>query len=108
MILHAALLIIQTLLVVSYNIPQLRFSRASVIYFTVLPIVDLFVQLLICYICWTVGASPHLQNFDCIIIEDNHGRLLVRYTLKEHVPETMGESYYANRRQSAETESLEE
>jgi hypothetical protein len=55
-----------------------------------------------------VGASPHLQNFDCIIIEDNHGRLLVRYTLKEHVPETMGESYYANRRQSAETESLEE
>lgn len=72
-----------------------------------LPIVDLFVQLMICFICWTVGSQPHLKNFDCVIYEDDQGRFLVRYTLKEGVPETMGESYYANRR-SADSESLEE
>jgi len=73
----------------------------------VLPIIDLFVQLMICYICWTVGSQPHLKIYDCVIYQDDQGRFLVRYTLKEGVPETIGESYYANRR-SADSESLEE
>ena len=55
-----------------------------------LPLIDIFLQLLICYICWTVGASEHLKRFDCLLIDDGHGNYILKYRLKSNVPASVG------------------
>ena len=56
MILHCCLLVIQTAESLATTIPYDFSARAYLIIYTALPIVDLIVQVMICYICWTVGA----------------------------------------------------
>ena len=46
----------------------------------------MIVQLLICYICYTLGASDQLTRFDCFLIEDGQGNFIVKYKLKEGIP----------------------
>lgn len=77
-------------------IPYSKFPKGYLIIYTVLPIVDVVVQFLICYICWTVGASDHFKRFDCILIEDGQGGYIVKYKLKEGVPTALGEAYAAS------------
>ena len=48
----------------------------------VLPITDLTIQLFICYICVTLGASEFLNRFDCYLIENGHGGYELRFVLK--------------------------
>ena len=60
-----------------------------------IPVVDMIVQLLICYICFTLGASDQLTRFDCFLIEDAQGNFIVKYKLKEGVPQAIGEAYVA-------------
>ncbi len=79
---------------------------ASVIYVS-LPVIDIIVQLLICYICWTVGSSEQLKRFDCILIEDGQGGFLIKYKLKQDVPETIGEAYAATIEMNEEDESMD-
>ncbi len=65
MILHSLLLTLQSLVTVVYAllpyIPVL-FGRAALINIVVTA-VDLIVQLLICYICLTMGSQPQLRKF---------------------------------------------
>jgi hypothetical protein len=56
----------------------------------------MIVQLLICYICYTLGASDQLKRFDCFLIEDGRGNFIVKYKLKEGIPQTIGEAYVAD------------
>jgi len=53
------------------------------------------VQLLICYICASLGTSDQLNRFDCFIVPDGQGGYLIRYRLKQGVPETVGVPYCA-------------
>lgn len=43
---------------------------------------DLFVQLMICYICWTQGSSEKLRNFECTISVDNFGYSVLSFKRK--------------------------
>ena len=56
----------------------------------------MIVQLLICYICFTLGASDELTRFDCFLIEDSQGNFIVKYKLKEGIPQAIGEAYVAD------------
>lgn len=62
----------------------------------VIPFVDLIVQLLICYICLTLGSSDQLNRFDCSIVPDGLGGYFIRYRLKKGVPETVGVPFCAS------------
>ncbi len=55
-----------------------------------LPITNMFIQLRICFICVTLGASEGLNCFDCFIIEDGRGGHELKFVLKEGVPEVIG------------------
>ena len=55
----------------------------------------MIVQLLICYICYKLGSSDQLNKFDCFLIEDGQGNFIVKYKLKEGIPEAIGEAYFA-------------
>ena len=61
-----------------------------------MPVIDMIVQLLICYICYTLGASDQLTRFDCFLIEDGQGNFTVMYKLKEGIPQVIGEAYVAS------------
>ena len=61
-----------------------------------IPAVDMIVQLLICYICYKLGASDQLTRFDCFLIEDGRGNFIVKYKLKEGIPQAIGEAYVAD------------
>ena len=67
----------------------------------------MIVQLLICYICYTLGASDQLTRFDCFLIEDGQGNFIVMYKLKEAVPQAIGEAY-RNSTQLEDSDSEEE
>jgi hypothetical protein len=56
----------------------------------------MIVQLLICYICYTLGASDQLTRFDCYLIEDGQGNFILKYKLKEGIPQAIGEAYVAD------------
>jgi hypothetical protein len=56
----------------------------------------MIVQLLICHICYTLGASDQLTRFDCFLIEDGQGNFIVKYKLKEGIPQAIGEAYVAD------------
>ncbi len=62
----------------------------------VIPFVDLIVQLLICYICLTLGSSDQLNRFDCSIVPDGLGGYLIRYRLKQGATETVGVPFCAS------------
>ena len=71
----------------------------------------MIVQLLICYICYTLGASDQLTRFDCFLIEDGQGNFIVKYKLKEGVPQAIGEAYVdegATENTESEYEEVEE
>ena len=55
---------------------------------------------MICYICWTLGASDQLTRFDCYLIEDGQGVFHVKYQLKDSVPDSIGEAYRADKHAS--------
>jgi uncharacterized membrane protein len=96
MVLHSTLLIIQCFVVFLANVSYFWAPRFYNQLLTVLPMIDMIVQLLICYICFTLGASDQLTRFDCYLIEDGQGNFIVKYKLKEWVPEAIGEAYVAN------------
>ena len=56
----------------------------------------MIVQLLICYICFTLGASDQLTRFDCFLIENGQGNFILKYKLKEGIPQAIGEAYFAD------------
>ena len=61
-----------------------------------IPVIDMIVQLLICYICYTLGASDQLNRFDCYLIDDGQGNFMMKYKLKDEVPQAIGEAYVAD------------
>ena len=96
MVLHSILLIAQCCANLLGIVPRDWAPRYNSIIYTIIPIIDLTVQLLICYICFKLGASDQLKRFDCFLIEDGQGNFIVKYKLKEGVPQAVGEAYYAD------------
>ena len=45
-------------------------------------VMDLLVQLMICYICWTQGSSSQLRKFECTISLDDYGNSVLNFKLK--------------------------
>lgn len=93
MVIHCSLLIIESLAALAYNTPPIRFPKISMIIYISLPLIDIFLQLLICYICWTVGAHEHLKRFDCLLIYESNGNYTLKYRLKAKTPATVGVPY---------------
>lgn len=95
MVLHSCLLVIQTLVVIAAICPYSASPNVYSIVWTCIPAVDMLVQLCICYICWTMGSSMHLRNFDCYLIQNSQGDYIVKYELKDHIKQVVGEAYHA-------------
>ena len=95
MTIHIILLVIQS---ISAILSQLNTVVPSVClsFFRLRYLIDLTVQFLICYICFTLGASDQLTRFDCFLIEDGQGNFIVKYKLKEGIPQAIGEAYVAD------------
>jgi hypothetical protein len=49
---------------------------------TICGVMDLLVQLMICYICWTQGSSSQLRKFECTITEDKDGMIVLDFKQK--------------------------
>lgn len=105
MVIHCSLLIIESLAALAYNTPPVRFPKISMIVYISLPLIDIFLQLLICYICWTVGAHEHLKRFDCLLIDDGNGNYTLKYRLKANVPATVGLPYATTNAADVESSS---
>ena len=48
----------------------------------IINIVDFFVQLIICYICYVQGSDSALNRHECLILRDRFGNLRLRFRLK--------------------------
>ena len=94
MILHSILLVLMSLSAIIASIPYDWAPRFNAYTWTIVPVVDLISQLLISYICYTLGAS--VQRFDCFLIDDGQGGISVRYQLKDEVPQAIGEAHYSD------------
>ncbi len=92
MVLHSLLLVIQCLFMIYFVVAYQQLLQGNNA-FVMEPIVDLIVQLLICYICWALGSNSQLKMFDCLLIEDGQGGLTVKYIRKIAVPDTIGVPY---------------
>lgn len=57
--------------------------------------VDAGIELIICYICYTMGSSAQLRRFDCNIQKNKKGELVVRFRPKERPPSIVSESEFA-------------
>ena len=99
--LHSALLVIQSVSSLLTNVPN-SWQAFEIDLWSIIPIVDLVVQLLICYICWTLGDSEQLNKFDCYMIEDGQGGFLLKYVDRESVHSAIGEAYLATNQSDSE------
>ena len=99
--LHSALLVIQCTSTLLTNFPD-SWQALQIDLWSIIPLVDLVVQLLICYICWTLGASEQLNKFDCYMIEDGRGGFLLKYVHRESVRSAIGEAYLATNQSDSE------
>ena len=93
MAIHCFLLIILSLVAIIINIPYYRFERAAVISYSTIPLVDMIVQLLICYICSNAGATTQRSKFDCFINKTVSGEFEVFSKLKECFGSQIGIPY---------------
>ena len=67
LILHIFVLCLQLIALFGFSIPQILKNfpfNLSQKLFTVVVVTDLLVQLVIGYICWTMGATEKLNKFD--------------------------------------------
>ena len=71
-------------------------------------IVDLLVQLFICYICVKLGAKDSLNRFDCCLVDDGNRGRQIKFILKKNVPETVGLPHAANHVSEQEDDEIEE
>ena len=54
-----------------------------------IPVIDLLVQWIICYICATQGASKVLRDVVCTIKYDSTGRAKIAFDIKGSTPESV-------------------
>ena len=107
MVLHCSLLIVQGVIVTLTNIRETWLKEPTLLdrAWVFVPLIEMVLQLLICYICSTLGASDQLQRFDCYLIEDGQGNFFVMYKLKDDVPQSIGEAYQELRGDGEESDS---
>jgi hypothetical protein len=79
---HSALLLLNCVAAVCYTVTLNASTKIHITASIVLPIVDLFVQLFICYICVKLGAMDSLNRFDCCLVEDSNGGYQIKFILK--------------------------
>ena len=70
---HSALLVLNCLAAVCFTVSFYTRHRTAAIVAIMLVIVDLLVQLFICYICLKLGATDSLNRFDCCLVDDGSG-----------------------------------
>ena len=86
MILHSAVLILQSFAAVltALSYTNLLTNKWQII-FIVQTFVDMIVQLVICYICLTMGSSVQLRKFKMTLDVSHPGAPKVIFTLKESI-----------------------
>jgi len=62
----------------------------------VLAIVDMLVQLFICYMCVKLGAADSLNRFYCCLVDDGNGGRQIKFIHKKNVLEAIGVPHAAN------------
>jgi hypothetical protein len=87
---HSALLVLNCIAVACFTATLYARTRRSTLVGIVLVIVDLLIQLFICYICVKLGATDSLNRFDCCLVEDGNGGYQIKFILKKNMPEAIG------------------
>jgi hypothetical protein len=78
------LILLQTSSVIAYIVFDFWFVNYTriLVMTTICGVMDLLVQLMICYICWTQGSSSQLRKFECTITEDKDGMIVLDFKRK--------------------------
>jgi hypothetical protein len=74
MLIHALMLVIQVLAAIFVTYWTAN-THAETIEEISLVIVDVFLQMTVCYICWTQGSSVQLRRFELSVIPTQSGGL---------------------------------
>ncbi len=74
MLIHALMLVIQVLAAIFVTYWTAN-THTETIEEIGLVIVDVFLQLTVCYICWTQGSAVQLRRFELTVIPTNSGGL---------------------------------
>jgi hypothetical protein len=82
MIAHCVLILLTLALSICFMVETIikLSSKFELDVLALIPLGDLFVQLLIIYITWTQGLDEQLKSKDCVVVEgvDGHLKLIVR------------------------------
>lgn len=81
LVIHAFLLVIFVIVIVPTNL-HLEKKEFAIVW-VVINTIDVIIQLIICYICWTMGSSEQLGLYDCYLVRTPSGCHFVRYVLKD-------------------------
>ena len=87
---HSALLVLSCFASVCYPAHTYFPLRIAVITGFIVVIVDLLIQLFICYICVKLGFLDSLNRFDCCLVDDGNGGYQIKFILKKNMPEAIG------------------
>ena len=80
MLLHTVFVIFSSLVIMS-DVATAVFAYQKMLVTEIVICVDTILQLIICYICWTMGSSETLKRYKCNFIKDVQGGVRVRYEL---------------------------
>ena len=81
LVIHAILLVIFAMVIIPTNL-RLDKKKFAIIWVAINTI-DVIIQMIICYICWTMGSSEQLGLYDCFLVKTSSGCHFVRYVLKD-------------------------
>jgi hypothetical protein len=84
-------LVVSSLIAIWYCIPAQLYSSFYFYSNVTIPVIDTIIQLFICYICVTLGASDKLNRFDCCLVDDGRGSYQLKFFLKEIEEHTFDE-----------------
>lgn len=57
-------------------------SKGIIIYFQSFTIIDFMSEVIVCYICYSMGSDRNLKDFDCLIITNSSGDLVLKFLPK--------------------------
>ena len=74
MLFHCTILVLNCLVVIVNSLPYSAFNHLEwTVVGVIVTLVDLMVQLCICFICWTMGSSQQLRRFRLTVVIDSRG-----------------------------------
>jgi hypothetical protein len=83
LILHQCMLTVLVLVIFTATIPYRVLPGLYFKFEVALVYADLVNQLMVCYICWTMGSSVKLRQYNCTYVRTADGRVSLKFRLRE-------------------------